>query len=112
MTTATTPPTGAQGTRLSPQAWLWASMFVLVALILMQAGRLGPSEARADLVTSIGDLTALTVEATNDDVLLVVDDRSESLMAYKVVAQNSVELFKTYSLPRLFGEARNRAGKK
>jgi len=111
MTTASHPDQ-PQTSRLSPQAWLWASMFVLIALIVVQAGRLGPSEARADLVSSAGDLTALTVEATNDDVLLVVDNRSESLMAYKIVNQTSVELFKTYSLPRLFGEARNRSGRK
>lgn len=108
----TNPTTQTTPRRLSPHSALWASAFVLVALIVVQAGRIGPSEARADLVSSAGDLTALTVESTNDDVLLVVDNRSESLMAYKVVNQNSFELFRSYSLPRLFGEARNRAGRK
>jgi anti-sigma-K factor RskA len=98
--------------RLTPQAGLWASAFVLAAIIVVQAGRLGPSEARADLVSAAGGVTALTVEASNEDVLLVVDTRSDALMAYKVVNQKDLDLYKTYNLPRIFGDARNRAGRK
>jgi hypothetical protein len=98
--------------RLSPQAALWASAFVLIALIVIQAGRLGPSEARADLVASGGELTALTVESTSDDVLLVVDNRTDALMAYKIINQRELEHRKTYNLPRLFADARNRLGRK
>ena len=93
--------------RLSPNAALLASACVIVGLIIMAAGRTG--EARADLVSTTSSLTALTVEAQIEDVLLVIDSRSEHLLAYKVVNQNNLELFKTYSLPRMFTDARNRA---
>jgi len=95
--------------RVKHGAALWASAAVLAGLIVVQAGRLTGSEARADLVSGAGGLTALTVRATNEDVLLVADNRSEQLMVYKVVNQNSVELFRTYSLPRIFSDARTRA---
>jgi hypothetical protein len=93
--------------RLSPNAALMASACVIVGLIVMAAGRTG--EARADLVSNTSSLTALTVEAQIEDVLLVIDSRSEHMLAYKVVNQNSLELFKSYSLPRMFTDARNRA---
>jgi hypothetical protein len=94
-------------TRLSPNAALLASACVIVALIVAAAGRIG--EARADLVSTTAGLTALTVEAQIEDVLLVIDGRSEHMLVYKVVSQNNLELFKTYSLPRMFTDARNRA---
>ena len=99
-------------TRVSPNASLWASAVVLAGLVIFTAGRLGESPARADLVSAAGNVTALTVQSQVDDVLLVVDNRSEQLFAYKVLNQNSLELFKTYRLPQLFGDARARSGRK
>jgi hypothetical protein len=95
--------------RLNPAAALWASVVVLVALIIIQAGRLTGGEARADLVAATGGYTALTAEIPAEDVLLVADNRSEQIMVYKVVNQSSLDLFRTYSLPRLFSDARARA---
>ena len=93
--------------RLSPNLALVASAFVIAGLIILAAGR--TEVAKADLVAGTGSLTALTVSAQVDDVLIVVDNRSESLLAYKLLNQNSLQLFNTYHLPRLFTEARNRA---
>ena len=95
--------------RLSPAAALWASAAVLAGLIVVQAGRLTGSDARADLVTGMAGLTALTVESTTEDILLVADNRSEQLMVYKVVNQSSLDLFRTYSLSKMFTDARLRA---
>ncbi len=94
-------------TRLSPNSALAASAIVLIGLIVLAAGRTG--QARADVVSTTSNLTALTVEAQIEDVLLVIDGRSEHMLAYKVINQNSLELFKSYSLPRMFTDARNRA---
>ena len=67
-----------QKLQLSPAA-LWASAFAIAALIIVQGSRLGVgNEARADLVASTGALTALTVEAANEDILCVIDGRSEN----------------------------------
>jgi len=94
--------------RLSPNIALLASAFVLAGLILLAAGAFD-RPAKADLVSSISDVTALTVESQNEDVLLVIDSRSEHLLAYKVQNQNSLQLYGTYNLPRLFADARSRA---
>lgn len=100
--------------RLNSSAALSASAILIAALVVVQAGRLlsGP-EARADLVAASGNVTALTVEASNsNDVLLVLDGRSEELLVYKVENQTNVELHKKYNLPRMFSDARARSAGK
>ena len=88
-------------------AGLWASAFVLMGLIVVQAGRV-TSEARADVVATTGPLTALTFTAANEDLLAVVDSRAEELYLYRG-ERNSVNLIQIYNLPALFAEARGRA---
>ena len=90
------------------QAALWASACVIAALIIVQAGRMGETPARADLVSSVGGMTALTFESQSEDLLAVIDGRSESLFVYKVENKNSLDLLRSYSLPTLFSEARTR----
>jgi hypothetical protein len=85
---------------------LWASAFILAGLIVLQAGRSG-GEARADLVASVGGMTALTVAgASSEDLLLVIDGRAEELFVYRVENQQNVELQRRYNLPRMFNDAR------
>lgn len=97
-------------TRLNSTAFLSASALLIAALVVVQAGRLlTGTPAQADMVSTSGVFTALTSEATNsNDVLLVLDGRSEELLVYKVENQNSVELYKKYNVPRLMSEARSR----
>ncbi len=96
--------------RWSPDAVLLASAFVLVALIIVQAGRLGwPSEARAEMVSQVGGFTMLTTDAGNDDMLVVLDNRTDQLTVYKVENQSSIEQHKKYELSRIFADARSRA---
>jgi hypothetical protein len=91
-------------------AWLWASAFVLAALLTLQVSRLGDSRpapafipiARADLVSRVADQTMLTFNAGNDDVLVVLDSRGEQLLTYRVRNQTSLELISVYSIPELF----------
>ncbi len=99
--------------KLNSSAFLSASALVIAALIIVQAGKmLGGHEAKADLVSTTGTLTALTVEATNsNDVLVVLDGRSEELLVYKVENQNNVELYRKYNLQRMFSEARGKTRK-
>ncbi len=92
--------------RLSGNAVLSATALVLAAVIIALAAH---PYARADVVGQTGNLTALTLTASPQDVLLVLDGRSEELMVYRVENQNSVELHARYSVPRIFADARNRA---
>lgn len=90
-------------------AALWASAFILAAMVIVQAGRLvwplGAS-ARADLVASIGDHTALTFNSGNDDVLAVLDGRGEQIYAYRLQSQNRIELLRAYNVKELFETGR------
>ena len=86
---------------------LWASAFAIVALIMVQASGLS-SPARADLVSQTGSLTALTLTTTNEDVLLVLDGRTEDLYVYRP-GRNALDLLQIYKAPDLFNDARARA---
>jgi hypothetical protein len=96
--------------RIQPSpAALWASAFALMGLIVLQASRMTGGEAHADIVSSTGALTALTFEAANEDILCVLDGRTESLFVYRP-DRRSLELIQTYKLPDLFADARAGAG--
>lgn len=90
-------------------AVLWASAFVLAAMVIVQAGRLVwplGAPAHADLVASVGDYTALTFNSGNDDVLAVLDGRGEQLYAYRIQSQNRLDLLRAYSVKELFDTGR------
>ncbi len=91
----------------SGAATLWASAMIILALVIMQAGRLGAgSQARAE-VTEIGDTVLLTAFAeANEQVLLVLDSRADTLLVYSVVNRNSVVLRETKNVTELFAEVR------
>ncbi len=97
-------PASAPGLNLAAAA-LWASAFILSAMVIVQAGRLvwplGP-EARAEMVTKVGDHTALTFDSGNDEVLVILDGRGEQLYAYRIQNQNRVELLRAYTVRELF----------
>ena len=113
--------------RRSPRVWLWASAFVLAALLLMQINSLTSAGGRPDLghragapapgftfdpplasaalagdVARVGDQTMLTFNAGDDDVLAVVDSRAEQMLVYRIRNRTSFELLGVYSLPELF----------
>ncbi len=91
---------------------LWASLFVIAALVIVQLGGgrslLGPAgEARADLVTSVDDFTALTFYGgSNEDILVVMDGRGENLFVYRVQNQRTVEFLDRLGLPEVFETSR------
>ena len=90
-------------------AALWASAFMILALIVVQAGRIstGPSAAYAGNVSLIGDLTVLTAAGgDNEDVLLVLDRRLERLFIYGIRNRSEVLMYETHELPGLFQSAR------
>lgn len=66
------------------------------------------TEARAEMVAQSDHLVAMTAQGGNEDVLLVIDNRSEQLMVYKVNPQNTIDLVQKVDLPTLFASARAR----
>ena len=100
-----------------PGALLWASAFVLVGLIIVQAGKVAAhgrardaamAEAAAfDLVARIGDFTALTINSGSDDVLVVLDSRGEDIYTYRVTNnQRQFEFLGREDLKTVFATSR------
>ncbi|MBX3365300.1 MAG: hypothetical protein KF866_11115 [Phycisphaeraceae bacterium] len=102
-------PTSPQrpGTRDAASPALWASAFVLIALILTQAGRLVGNTARAEMVSQTGPYTVMTADGGNNDILIVLDARSERMHVY-AATQRSVDMLQSFDVPQLFSDARQR----
>jgi len=103
-------PGGSQ--RSGAAAALWASAFILMAMIITQAGRLGGpvSSAYAD-VTSAGDLTIITTQGSaGEDIVAVLDRRDELLFMYGVDSARRIQLLRFYSVQQLFSDLAGRRG--
>ncbi|GAB4550368.1 MAG: hypothetical protein Tsb0013_12080 [Phycisphaerales bacterium] len=89
---------------------LWASAFVLMGMVLTQAGRVGvESEARAD-VSEVGDLTVATMTiADGSEPIAILSRRSERIFFYGV-ERGELILLATEDLPQAFTRARELAG--
>ena len=93
---------------------LWASAFVILALVILQAGRLPSQQAFADQGTSRGPYTIITAsagtgeDAAPDELLYVLNSREEVLLVYEVedARQQRITLRDGGSLRNLFRAAR------
>ncbi len=95
-------------------AVLWASAFIIAALVIVQAGRMQPNAAHADMVNSRADYTLMTAssgrggDADPVELLYVIDSRDSVLMVYDFEDIRRKEMILRYGYPldRLFAEAR------
>ncbi|MEM8834210.1 MAG: hypothetical protein AAGD00_00185 [Planctomycetota bacterium] len=97
----------------SGKAALWASAFVIGAMLISQAGSLGesPAMAQSGNVSNIRDLVVLTANASNgEDVLMILDGRDEQLYVYGVSGNRSLELFEVQDVGEMFAQGRGNAG--
>jgi hypothetical protein len=65
--------------------------------------------ARAEMVSENQDLVAMTAQGGNEEILFVLDNRTERLSVYKIQNQNSMPMLQRVELPSLFDAARARA---
>ncbi len=91
---------------LVASAPLWASAIVIMGLILVQSSRMIGSRAQAEMVSSSGGYTVMTVDGGTDEVLVILDERSEEMFVYRVENQRSVDIKERVSLSKLFTDAR------
>jgi hypothetical protein len=128
----TSPQSAARASARASVGGLWASAFVLSGLCLIALARLmgltgGGPEAIAmasmrgepafagkdggvGMVAQAGVYTALISGGGNDDLLLVLDGRSEELLVYRPEGNQGVpQLVQRLNVPTLFTEARTRA---
>jgi hypothetical protein len=102
-------------TRIDPgRAVLWASAFVLAALVIIQAGKLPGNPAYAEMGLESGGFSLLTTNsgrggtADPDELLYVIDSRDEVLLVYGIpdARQKQVVLRGGAYLPFWFQNAR------
>jgi hypothetical protein len=73
---------------------LWASAFVIAALVIVQAGRLPANQAYAETVSTKSGYTLLTAdsgrgaEENPDEILCVIDNAAEVMLVYEVDARS------------------------
>lgn len=96
-------------------ALLWASAAVLSLLVIVQAATwldAQPLDAKAQaasgMVTASGPFVVMSSEIGKEDLIVVLDNRSESLRIYHLDQNNQPQLYQQLRLPRIFAEARAR----
>jgi hypothetical protein len=95
-------------------AGLWASAFVILALVIVQAGRLPGNAAYAHMVADRGEYTLMTADSGKggdsepDEILCVIDSREQILLVYEVedARRGIVTIRDGYPLNDLFTRAR------
>lgn len=97
-------PTTTTSTINAPAAALWASAFVLAALVIVTLGRGNGNIAKADMVSALEDYTILTFDSGNDEGVAILDQRTEDLLIYQVVNRQSLNFVTRAPLPRIFQE--------
>ncbi|MBL8746148.1 MAG: hypothetical protein JNK58_07310 [Phycisphaerae bacterium] len=105
--------TTTQHRRLDPSAAaLWASAFIIAAMLTVQAGRLGtPEPAYAGNIAEAGQVRLLTADAGGgEEFLAVLDITRETISIYGVQNQKSIELYQVARLPELFEQAKGAPG--
>ena len=71
-------------------AVLWASAFVIAALVIIQAGKLPGQAAFAEMASSRGDYSVMTTnsgrggDSDPDELVYVIDNRDQVLLVYEV----------------------------
>ena len=95
-------------------ATLWASAFIVAALLIMQAGRLASNPAYAEMTTTRGDFTLMTTDSGRGgdqnpwELLFVINSRDQALLVYEVesVRNRQIVLRDGGSLVNLFRRGR------
>ncbi len=96
--------------RLTEALLVVSALTLLIALIV----KIAPHEPRAwaDAAVRSNDHAMITTKAGPDEVLVVIDDRAETLLVYEVINQSEVRLSSRESLPKLFEAARDQRGRR
>lgn len=101
-------------TKIAPPAALWASAFVIAALVILQAGRLPQNAAYGEMATNRDAYCVLTTnsglggDVDPDELLYVIDTREQILMVYQIedARAGRIWLRDGGSLVNLFNTAR------
>ena len=90
-------------------SWMWLTAGVLMGLIVLQGGGFFESTAKAEMSTVSGTYSVMTTDGGNDEIMVVVDSRQETIMVYRTFNNNKLSLIERENLSSLFTRARARA---
>jgi hypothetical protein len=97
-----------------PALWMIAGVMLGVALFRGDESsaqdiiRGMANRANAGMVSHSGSYAVLTSESGNEDLVVVLDQRTESILIYRGDLQRGIELQQRLNLPRTFEDARLR----
>lgn len=97
-----------------PALWMIAGVMLGIALFRGDESsaqdiiRGMANRANAGMVSHSGTYAVLTSEAGNEDLVVVLDQRTESILLYRGDLQRGIELQQRLSLPRTFEDSRLR----
>ncbi|MEM7754793.1 MAG: hypothetical protein AAF297_04055 [Planctomycetota bacterium] len=87
-----------------------SALGLLVALVLQAMTPWTPT-ARAEMTVKADGYAAMSTRASNEEIMWVVDDATQTLFVYGIAPNNREVLFlDRQSLPELFSAARAQAG--
>jgi hypothetical protein len=69
----------------------------------------GGGSAHAGMVGQVSQHTILAADASNEDLVLVLDGRNEEVFVYRTDMNKGMQLFQRLSLPQVFIDAKGRA---
>ena len=95
-------------------AVLWASAFIIAALVIIQAGELPGQSAYAEMASSRGDYSVITTnsgrggDADPDELVYVIDNRDQVLLVYEVedAKRGGITFRHGWNLHTVFNQAR------
>ncbi len=92
-------------------ATLWASAFVILAMILTHAGSAPSPSAYAGLVADVGQLKILTAQSgNNEEFIAILNSTDETLSIYGIENARSLELYQVQPLKDVFLSLSRAAG--
>jgi len=91
---------------------LWASAFLIAALIILQAGRLpaGP-RAHAEMATTGMEYAMMTTQGGNEEILYILDKRSGHLLFYEPTSSQGMKLLDVVRVDDFVSNEVERIGK-
>lgn len=101
--------TGAAGSKKRAAGLAVLSMVLAGAVVMQAWAQIGrAADGRSGMISQTGGYALMSSDAGQDDIVLVLDNRNEKVMVYRVENQSSLLLYSKLDLPRTFLDARGR----
>ena len=87
-------------------SWVTLGVLILVVTVLSRVGMVTNSPAMAEMTISDAGYTMMTTNGGNDEILVLIDSREESIMVYRAKQNSGLVLLEHESLSGVFSRAR------